>query len=477
MSKRVQQLLLAAAMASSVFALHATSGTYLTVIPGESEMRSLVSARPLGDDADNDDVPTSEVALRLVYSRSWDSANLGAYFTGIADTNNVATASATPGTADVNQSYIMHDATLSGGVGTAAASAVTLLPMSTRFALSLSYCQDLKSVLEGSWFHLGVSLARVKNDLRATIAAGAKGNENGTLDQFFNGTAAIATTGAAGLANGQIVASAASTDTAATGPEEIDVKLGYNFVRNESGTFGAFVSGIAGLGTQPKLVNLFESVVGHRNFGLGLGVVGTVGLSSTDDYQIQLKLDASGHYMFQRQDLRLGQFVTAPTGATNINWMHYYLANNAANTAAPIAPAANALTQLVNVAPRYHADFGAQFVYTGDCVSADLGYQLHYQACEQNTLATAWNDANVVLYGTNATFAPGAYGALAVKAANLSWSEASQLLHTIHGGVLYTCKDMDNPVDLGLGASISLANDRKRSEQHWSVFAKLGVSF
>ena len=475
MSKRVSQLLLALALASANFAVTA-SGTYLTVVPGNSELRSLVSAKTLGEPAE--DAKTSEVAVRLVYSRTWDSANLGKYFTGIADTNNAATLNSAPAAADIDQTRIIRYSDNSA-VGDNAASTVTFLPRSTRMALNFSFCQDLQSVMEGSWFDLNVSLARVKNDLNAVIAAGAKtSNTAGDLAQFLGGTAGMATAAAQGLLAGKIATAAASTDVAANGPEQAALRLGYNFVRNDNGTFGAFVSGVVGLGTRPTLANLFESVVGHRNMGLGLGVQGTVSLSKTDDYEMQLNINAAGHYMFARQDYRLGQFVSQ-TGATNVNWMHYYMGKDLTSGAStPFAPTANFLKQMVNVAPRYNADLGAQFVYVGDCVDFDLGYAMHYQAAEQNTLVTAWNDATYVIVGSASTnLTPGTANALGVKAANLSWSEDSQLLHTLHGGVVYNCKDMENPVQLGLGGSISLANDRARSEEHWSAFAKLGVAF
>lgn len=474
MSKRVSQLLLGAALLSVSFAQAASHGTYLTIIPGDSEMRSLVSQKCCGAEAE--DAKTSEVALRAVYSRTWDSAKLGAYFAGANDSNNVVTLSASPTNAeDVDQGMIIRKADLTNTPvkGTSAASTITMNPKSTRFALNLSYNQDLKSVMEGTWFDLAVSLARVKNDLGEVVAAGAKGNEAGSIDQFFAGTANIAcsTPVSAGLAAGRINSSSAAE--AVTGPEQVSMRLGYNFVTNETGTFGAFVSGVAGLGTEPKLTDLFESVVGHRNMGLGLGVQGNVSLSKNDDYEMQFNINAAGHYMFARQDFRLGQ-VTGLTGAV-ANWTHYYLTRD--NLATTYAPLANALRQKVNVAPRYTADLGGQFVYVGECVSYDLGYAMHYRAKEENTLVTGWNDAQYTIAGTDHTYVSGTNGALAIKGANLNFNEDSQLIHTIHGGLGYNCKDMENPVQLGLGASISLANEKMRSEQHWSVFAKIGVSF
>ena len=471
MSKRVSQLLLGAALLSVSFVSAASHGNYLTIIPGDSEMRSLVSARSLGMEAE--DAKTSEVALRAVYSRTYKSSDLGTYFAAEGSSDNSTSLLTSPTAADADLSRILRTADNSA-VGTAAVSTVTFAPRSTRFAANVSYCQDLKSVMDGTWFDLAISLASVKNDLNPTISAGAKNAAAGDIAQFFAGTSGIAVTAAQGLSAGKIGAQAAE---AANGFEQATMRLGYSFVSNETGKFGAFVSGVAGLAKEATLVNLFESVVGHRNMGLGLGVQGTVSLSKTDDYEMQLNVNAAGHYMFARQDFRLGKFINQTV--SNINLMHYYLGKDlTAGAATPFAPVANFLKQKVNVAPRYTADLGAQFVYVGDCTDFDLGYAMHYQAKEENTLVTPWVDATYVIVGAASTnLTPGTDSALGVKASNLSYSEDSQLLHTIHGGVVYNCKDMENPVQLGLGGSVSIADDKTRSEQHWSVFAKIGVSF
>lgn len=465
MSKKVSQLLVLALATSAAFVGATSHGTYLTIIPGDAEQRSLVAANCCSDDAD---AKTSQFAVTAGYSRTWDSAKLGAYFAPDADDNNVVSLDSTsPAATAVDSSRIIRlNASTALYAGAPGDATVTLNPVSTRFFLGLNYNQDLKNVMEGAWFNLGVTLARVKNDLRAVVTAAAKAsNENISVDGLLQGD----TPGTTGFTSAALAYSKiknAYAPDAQTRPEEIKMRLGYNFVNNDSGTFGGFVSGLIGLGTEPTMEWLFEAVAGHRNFGIGAGLMGTVSLSEGDDYKMFLNINGSAHYMFAREDYRLGKF-TGMTG--NSNWMRYYLATDGTTK----FPMANALRQKVNVAPRYVVDLGAQFVYAGDCTQFDLGYIMNYRAKEENTLVTAWNDATYNLYDAGAV----ATATTAVKAANLTWNEESQLLHTIHGGVLYTMKDMENPVSVGLGGSISLANDRTRSEQHWTIFGKLGVSF
>jgi len=469
MSKRVSQLLAVVLLAGASFLEASSHGTYLTIINDDASSRSLVAAKCMSDDVD---AKTSNFAISAGYSRTWGSNKIGTYFMPDAvDTNTVTLDASAPATTAVDSSRIIR---LNTGTALHAAvsssvlpdATVTVSPVSTKFALGLSYCQDLKNVMEGAWFKLGVSLARVKNDLNAVVTAGAKDSTvNITVDGLLKGDTP-ATTGyaAAALAYGKISANYAPD--AQTRPEEVNMRLGYEFVSNDSGTFGGYVSGIIGLGTEPTMEWAFESVVGHRNFGVGAGLQGCVQLSSGEDYRMSLNINGQAHYLFARDDYRLGK-MTGLTG--NTNWMRYWLATDGTTK----APLANFLRQKVSVTPRYTVDLGAQFIYAGECTQFDVGYAMNYRAKEDNKLATAWNDALVNAYDAGAVVS----ATTAIKAANISWNEDSQLLHTIHGGVLYSMKDMENPVTVGLGGSVSLANDSTRTEQHWSIFGKLGVSF
>lgn len=468
MSKKVNQLLVVALLAGAHFVGAASHGTYLTIVPGDAAQRSLVSCKGMFD-GEVEGAKTSQFGVTASYSRSWDSGKLATYFMpdGV-DAATVTLDASAPAANQVDSSMMVRKSTSTAldQVTTTPDATVAVSPISTRFALGLSYCQDLKNVMEGAWFHLGVSLARVQNDLRAVVTAGAAAsNTNVTLDALLKGDTPSTTNNfvVEALKYGRI--QSAYADDAQTRPEELSMRLGYNFVNNDSAKVGGFVSGIIGLGTEPTLVYLFESVAGHRNLGLGAGLMGSVSLSRGEDYEMSMNINGAAHYLFAREDYRLGRF-TGMTG--NSNWMQYWLGTDATSK----FPIANVLRQKVDVSPRYTADLGAQFVYAGECTQFDLGYAMHYRAKEDNKLKTAWVDTTYDIYNGAA-----AANVADVKAVNLTWNEDSQLLHTIHGGVLYSMSDMENPVSVGLGGSISLANDRTRSEQHWSVFGKIGVAF
>ena len=478
MSKRVNQLLLAAALAASSFVLATGHGSYLTILNGDADQRSVVSIKGMNDSAE--DACCSSIAMRLVYGRTWDSANLAQFFAPNSATSNVFTAKAVPTASDVALNLVAR-VPGTGADGTMDDATITLNPVSTRMAVGLSYAQDLKNVMEGAWFDLGLSFARVENDLKAVIVGGAKNTVTDDLSSFFKGTTfvpgdALTST----LNNGRIPT---VKNDSATGVEEVAMRLGYNFVTNDTGSMGGYISGVVGLGTEPKLVNLFESVVGHRHLHLGAGLQGDISLSQTDEHSMSSKLDAKAHYIFSRDAIRMGRLTDLTVIAGNSNYQQYYLVKDTtAGATAGWMPGANAITRTVTVNPKYSAQLGAQFVYSNDCTSFDLGYNLEYRAKEDNKLVGAWNDAQYVVAGLSESSnrpvaVAGTDIGVAIKAANVNWNEDSKILHTVHGGVNYSFCDMANPMNLGLGGSISMANDRQAGEGHWSVFAKLGLSF
>jgi hypothetical protein len=482
MSKRVNQLLLAALVAASSFVGAAGHGSYLTILNGDADQRSVVSIKGMNDSAE--DQSCSSIAMRLVYGKTWDSANLAQFFGPNAATSNVTTAKASASASDVALNYLTRVAS-SGAAGTMDDATITMNPVSTRMAVGLAYSQDLKNVMEGAWFDLGLSFARVENDLKAVIVGGAKDTTTDDLTALLKGTSFVVgdldeTAPRSTLNAGRILT---TKNDSATGVEEVTMRLGYNFVTNDTGSMGGFISGVVGLGSEPKLDNVFESVVGHRHLQLGAGVQGTVSLSQTDEHSMSLNLDAKAHYIFSRDAVRMARLTGLEVLAGNTNYQQYYLTKDTtAAAAAAWLPAANALRQTVTVNPRYSAQLGAQFVYSNDCTSFDLGYNMEYRAKEDNKLVGSWSDTKYVVAGQTASgelpvATVGTSTAAAIKAANLNWNEDSKILHTVHGGVNYSFCDMANPMNLGLGGSVSIANDRQAGEGHWSVFAKLGLSF
>ena len=478
MSKRVNQLLLAAMFAASTFAGAASHGSYLTLFPGDADQRSVVSIKGMNDSAE--DASCSSIAMRLVYGRTWDSANLAQFFLpNSATSNKVNTDSSSPAAEAIATNYLTRVAA-SGAVGTWADGSITMNPVSTRMAVGLAYSQDLKNVMEGAWFDLGLSFARVENDLKAVIEGAAANSDTTTsMADFFAGKVTVP----GDAITSQLKAATIPTvkNASATGVEEVTMRLGYNFVTNDTGSIGGYLSGVVGLGTEPKLDTVFESVVGHRHLQLGAGVQGDVSLSQTDEHSMSLKLDAKAHYIFKRDAVRLAS-LTGLTATGNSNYQQYYLTKDTTLSSGNWMPAANAIRRTVTVNPRYSAQLGAQFVYSNDCTSFDLGYTMAYHAEEDNKLVGSWNDAQYVVAGITAASslpvaAVGTSTAAAIKASNLDWNEKSKLEHTLHGGVNYSFCDMANPMNLGLGGSISMANDRQSGEGHWSVFAKLGLSF
>jgi hypothetical protein len=475
MSKKISQLLLLAGLAASSFVGAAAHGSYSTVFNSDAHRYSMLSCKGMG--SADEEASSSSLSLRLIYSRTWDSKAFGQYFLGNSATDNTQKIDNDIAGGNISADYLARVAT-SGAVGTWPDGTITLSPLQTRMAVAVSYAQNLQSILEGAWFDLNVSFARVENNLRATFTGATANTTSYGAAEFFGGATMVPGDGLTStLAYGKMANNKANAS--ATGLEQVDARLGYNFVSNDNGTFGGFVSGVMGLGTEPKCVELFESVVGHRHMMLGAGLQGDVSLSQTDEHSMSLKLEGKAHYIFSREDLRPANIVNVTVNGTNTNYQQYYLTKDGSLS---WGPALNYITRKVTVKPRYSADLNATFVYSNDCTSFDLGYGLQYRAKEDNALVGTFDDSRYVIAGITAASnvpvaAVGTSTAAYINKANLDFNQPSKILHTVRGGVNYTFNDMANPMGVGFGGAIQIANNKNEAHQEWQVFAKLEVSF
>ncbi|MBM3894398.1 hypothetical protein FJ366_02270 [Candidatus Dependentiae bacterium] len=478
MSKKISQLLLLAGIVASSFAGLSATGSYLSNHLSEGAYRSMVSAKSMN--CEGEESCGSSIGVRFMYQRSY-SGDTNRHFLPAGATTNTVAAKATPGATDIALNYLTRVAS-SGAAGTMDDATLTMNPTQTRMAVAVSYAQSLKNVLEGAWFDLNASFARVENNLKATYTGGAKNTTSDTFENFFKGTTfTVGASATSTLTAGKILWNTASP--AANGLEEVRARLGYDFVTNDNGTFGGYVSGVVGFGTEPKLDHLFESVVGHRHVQLGAGMQGRISLSQTEESSMALNLDARAHYIFARNEVRMANLQNVNIVTGNTAYQQYYLVKDttAASTAG-WSPAANILRREVSVRPQYSADLAAQFVYSNDCTSFDAGYVLSYKAKEKNEL-DSWTDTQYVTAGSTAdsnlpVASAGANSAVALKKEHLNFNEEAKLIHNIHAGLNYCFNDMANPMDLGFGGEITMApTDKAKVLQHWGVFGKLAVNF
>jgi hypothetical protein len=474
--KKVANKLLASLLTVSLLAvgadLGAANNNYLTLMTSrESAMQR--SLHSVGGDmggaegekaADKDS--KSNVSVRVGYSRTHDSAELGQYFTGNGSDVMKVNASAT--TAETEIGLVLRDSDGTVYSGTEKGT-VTFAPRSQRLAASIDFSQSFDAFLEGGWVKVGAAFARVKNEVNHNDNA-VVGTE---LTKFLAGDAMGKTEGLKYLRITNV------DGTHESHLDDLDLSLGYNFVSNDSGNFGVYVKGTAGVGTEPKMVSLFESVAGSRHFRLGVGFCGNVSLLESDAHKARLMFDIDGAYLFKRDELRTARI-------KDVNFSQYHLAAETGGkldgsiTGKLPAPVANFVTKKISVEPRYVVNGCVDFVYERDCFTFDVGYLGHYKAKEENV--ATWED-NKYFRVIDATLGEAAaVGAAeakskAINAADLEWSEDSKYVHTIHGGGAYTLKDMDTPVSLGVGGSYGFASDKAKAESNWSVFGKLGVCF
>jgi len=424
------------------------------------------------------------------YSESRDAKALGKYF-GFKDQDSFkANIGNNLGANDLQLGALVHDEGLAAG-GAAHGATINLAPKTTSYGLELAYKQCLGKILEG--LHLSVSLPveRVENNMNLTVTAPLAAGDDKLITDFLAGNVSRPAYGAAGYAlpvgwtaanNAQAALKSAlvSGKQTATGIADIQVALGYDFVRGHDWTAGLNIGLAIPTGNTATGKYVFEPIYGnggHWELGVGGAVDGR--LWHDGHQHIGLHLSADYRYGFQANENRT-------LGLNSQNWGQYYLVGvvGGANTSG--VPFANTGTQSVSVTPNssLRGNLGLEYGNSGFLVGVS------YAPAWKQGESVSWNGnlptgQNGVLgvgvdVHTNANFRT----PQEIPAANLfdktgvSTDQAkrqSQLEHRLNGNLGYTF-DMDYPITLGVGGYYAFKGDNANIE-HWGVNLTAGIGF
>jgi len=435
------------------------------------------------------------------YSESRDAKALGKYF-GVADKDSFkvgwGTAAGDHGV-DVNGGFLIHD--FDNNIGRLAGAATTfatvnLAPKTTSYGLELAYKQCLGKILEG--LHLSVSLPveRVENNVNLTFsnvvspaAAADQARLQAALPQFFAGNFEVAANGAGPIHAGGNQGSQAKLKNAliagkqtATGIADIDVALGYDFVRGHDWTAGLNIGLTIPTGNTANGKYLFEPIYGnggHWELGVGGAVDGR--LWHDGHQHIGLHLSADYRYGFQANETR--------TLSDKNNWSQYYLtaAVGTVVNAQQFVPVANNSTVSTSVTPNssVRGNLGLEYGNSGFLVG--VSYAPAWKQKESISYGNTTNDNKFAVVApeqdpaNGGAMAVGAFGGqtgpgLNVAGLNLdSSARPAQLEHRLNGNLGYTF-DMDYPITLGVGGYYAFKGDNANIE-HWGVNLTAGIGF
>lgn len=360
---------------------------------------------------------------------------------------------------------------------------MTFDPSQKTYGATLAYDQRLDSILKGLFFNVQLPIVNVENDLGLTVA----GNDKAIIENFLAGKApVVAKSYLAKVAN--VYNSVATLnyaridgDNSTTGIADIDVRIGYNFLNKCKYHAGLNLGLTIPTGSDAEGVTLNEAIVGNGDhFGLGGGLTFDARIWGDVEHNFIVYGDLKYRYLFEASEVRT-------LGLKDWNFAHYLplvkhvAAADIANNSLDVVPAANVLTHAVDVTPGSEFDGIVALAYNNGGFGANLGYNLYFRESE-----------SVELKGTNPLktdvwsyiWADGLTGAthseiIALTETDLVMTNAetpSQVSHKIFGGLAWTFKNWETPVNVGVGGHYEFMDDREGYE-NWGINARLGIGF
>lgn len=448
------------------------------------------------------------------YQASNSSKELGKYF-GMNHHNEmtlghvVTTGADLTPAADLDIAYLIHEA-----VPVASSNTIEFKPKSDSYGATFAYYQDLEKITKGLFLSVSLPVVHVENDMKMEVGTGVGSAVAANVISYFKGTF----TGINGTTDLQTVLTKGKIDgkRSETGVADIEVKLGYNFLRKDWYHLGLNLGLTIPTGNENKADYVFAPIVGNgKHFALGAGLEGNVRVWGDEDQNIKLAMVLDYRYLFENSEHRTLGLKNA-AGVTR-NWGQYHLLGSAGTTNVTVlTPAANIITQNCKVTPGSQLEGLANFAYNNGGFTFDLGYNMFWREKESVKIKHLDLDANTygvanralpastnvmpaqTYYGNEGTITTAANFGLKTKhfdeghaaadvlttaywlgEANLDTHAAttpSVFTNKIYTGIGYSFKEWDTPLMMGLGGSYEFGS-KNSAPDFWSVSGKLGVAF
>ncbi len=225
------------------------------------------------------------------YGQNTNKSDTGKYF-GITEKNDfklIATAAAiASSTADLDPAYILHNHNATA----AERLSVKLDPELINYGVDLAYYQDLSKIVNGLYLKVNLPIAHVETDPKLAVTEIAAEDEisRANLVSFFKGNTY---TQAAENAQNALTKAKIDGKHSATGVADIDIMLGYNFLKKESYHIGLNIGISIPTGKEPTGDYMFEPIYGSKHFGLGGGLTAAARIWGDEDHNFKLNFAAN----------------------------------------------------------------------------------------------------------------------------------------------------------------------------------------
>jgi len=394
-------------------------------------------------------------------------------------------------------------------------SRIAIAPKQTVVGGGLQWRQSLwRKNDRGVWVSISMPIVHIKNQLnfKETIINNGDGlytsseytAQAATMTDAFKQTA---------WNYGKIDDSA--DDMKKTGVADVEIKLGYEWLDTEPYHFESYIGVHVPTGNRPKAAYLFEAVVGSgKHVGIMFGNSFGCELYANDahDKCVRMEVALGSKYLFKKDQTRSFDLNNKP-------WSRYiqlYKSIDDATAAATLAatnavaarnnftPGINILTQEVEVTPGFMHNLNAGWVMQVKWFQAEIGYNLLSRQSECIEMEEfTYQPAIKHLFGIGETnpirdmtgnflletsegsitgnlpvpLSLYSQSVLTVSDINLSSAATpAHLAHTVYGSVGANFDECRWPILTHLGASYTFSRATNAIMDHWTVWAKLGIS-
>lgn len=451
---------------------------------------------------DNKDKFGGSLQVVGFYQENTNEEDLGKYF-GFNSERTLFVGRNGDAGVDIDKRQLLHDSQASRNadpVSTNFTGSINLDMKHEAAGIRIDYYQGLDGLIKGLYFKVRAPIIWQENtsnlgltgSLTATINADQDGTTNAVtrgINHYFSGNltqtaGSIYSDEQSALTHAKIVGSDSNTSLA-----DIDIVLGWNFWEEKKNHSGLNLGITIPTSNTPKGEYIFEAQTGNRgHWGLGAGFDTKISLWKNEDQVLEFDAVLDWRYLFEDTEKRT-------LGLKGKNWGQYFMIGTIGT--AGVLPAANILTQNLDVRPGNQIDSRFGLAYRTSGFTADLGYGLYARESERVKIKDSFNES---LYGyagddynaitafattdipvasvTIGNTQPGNASGTTLVTSDLDVEPAttpSIVTHKVYGGLGWAWNKWSTPVMIGVGGAYEFAT-KQEAPENWMLWGKLGIS-
>jgi|SRR5579859_1435354 len=376
-------------------------------------------------------------------------------------------------------------------------STICLDPKQSYIGVAFNYRQSISDIEDkGFWFDITAPVIHVKNDIGLsesfthTFSPSLPGHPNNMKEALQQSA----------WKYGKI----SSCPLQKTHFSDIEIRIGYDTIREDIFSYGAFIGIICPSGNKPTGEFVFEPMVGRNgHWGIMWGSTITYEMWASETGSIHATLDANNYYMFEHGEIRSFDL-------KDKQWSRYINVFTSQD-ATEVTPGINTLTRCLKVRPKGTYQMNSALTFKHNKFECEGGMYLYIRQAEEVQLKQKWIEdpaiAGVLPFdGTNPAQSMSLanmnawdyslisqdvdFSKLAILAANNtplykpiqetdlnlgSASHPATIAHKFYVGIAGNWDNIEYPTFVGGGASYQWSSDNA-AVSRWSVFGKIGVS-